>query len=122
MSEEIIRSCIDCGAESCEKMDGKNPPFCLTTNLDPALLEEVMLLYTEDEWNQKVTLASAGVEADFYGKATRVEEIVQFAKRIGAKRIGIATCLGLLNESRIAAKIFSHMPLFLAASCRSSLS
>ncbi len=106
MSEDIIRSCIDCGAESCEKMDGKNPPFCLTTNLDPALLEEVMLLYTEDEWNEKVTLASAGVEADFYGKATRVEEIVQFAKRIGAKRIGIATCLGLLNESRIAAKIF----------------
>jgi len=106
MSEEIIRSCIDCGAESCHKMDGKNPPFCLTTHLDPKLLEEVMLLYTEDDWNRKVTLASATVEADFYCKATRVEEIVEFARRIEAKRIGIATCLGLLNEARIAARIF----------------
>ena len=105
MSEEL-RSCVDCGAESCHKMDGKNPPFCLTTHLDPALLEEVMLLYTEDDWNQKVTQASASVEADFYCKATRVEEIVEFARRIGAKRIGIATCLGLLNEARIAARIF----------------
>jgi len=106
MSEEITRSCIDCGAESCHKMDGKNPPFCLTTNLDPELLEEVMLLYTEDDWNRKVTLASATVEADFYCKMTRVEEIMEFAKRIGAKKIGIATCLGLLNEARIAARIF----------------
>jgi len=106
MNDEIIRSCIDCGAESCHKMDGKNPPFCLTTNLDPELLEEVMLLYTEDDWNQKVTLASATVEADFYCKMTRVEEIIEFARRIGAKKIGIATCLGLLSEARIAARIF----------------
>ena len=87
-------------------MDGKNPSFCLTTHLDPALLEEVMLLYTEDDWNQKVTQASATVEADFYCKATRVEEIMEFARRIDAKRIGIATCLSLLNEARIAARIF----------------
>ena len=105
MSEEL-RSCIDCGSGSCNNMDGKNPPFCLTTHLDPALLEEVMLLYTEDDWNQKVTQASATVEADFYCKATRVEEIMEFARRIDAKRIGIATCLGLLNEARIAARIF----------------
>lgn len=106
MNEEMIRSCIDCGAESCHKMDGKNPPFCLTTSLDPELLEEVMLLYTEDDWNHQVTLASATVEADFYCKLTRVEEIIEFARRIGAKKIGIATCLGLLNEARIAARIF----------------
>jgi len=106
MSEEILRSCVDCGAESCHKMDGKNPPFCPTTHLDPELLKEVMLLYTEDEENARVTMASATVEAEFYCKATRVEETLEFAKRIGAKRIGIATCLGLLNESRIVARIF----------------
>ena len=46
--EEILRSCIDCGAESCEKLDGKNPPFCLTTHMDGDLLRETMALYTED--------------------------------------------------------------------------
>jgi uncharacterized metal-binding protein len=30
---------------------------------------------------------------------------VEFAKRIGAKKIGIATCVGLIEESRIFARI-----------------
>jgi len=34
-----------------------------------------------------------------------VEEIIAFAKRIGAKKIGIATCIGLMNEAKIFAKI-----------------
>lgn len=104
--EEIVRSCIDCGAKSCELQNGKNPPFCLTTQLDETLLHETMAFYTEDEVNAVLTKASAEVEAEYYCKATRIEEIVQFAKRIGAKRIGIATCIGLLSEARTAARIF----------------
>ena len=38
-------------------------------------------------------------------KHTRVEEIMDFAKKINAKKIGIATCVGLLKESRILADI-----------------
>ena len=41
----------------------------------------------------------------YYCKATRAEEIVLFAKRIGAKRIGIATCRGLIQEARTFAKV-----------------
>lgn len=106
MSEDIQRSCIDCGTESCDRMDGKNPPFCTTTHLDPALLEEAMRLYTEDPWNAKATKVAAEVEAEFYCQKTRVEEIVEFARRMEVRRIGIATCIGLLEESRIAARIF----------------
>lgn len=104
--EEILRSCIDCGAESCEKLDGKNPPFCLTTHMDGDLLRETMALYTEDEENAAVTRGSAEVETEYYCKATRIEEIVHFAGRMGYKKIGIATCIGLLNEARIAARVF----------------
>lgn len=104
--EEILRSCIDCGAESCEKLDGKNPPFCLTTHMDGDLLRETMALYTEDEENAAVTRASAEVETEYYCKATRIEEIVHFAGRMGYKKIGIATCIGLLNEARIAVRVF----------------
>ena len=104
--EEILRSCIDCGVESCEKLDGKNPPFCLTTHMDGDLLRETMALYTEDEENAAVTRASAEVETEYYCKATRIEEIVHFAGRMGYKKIGIATCIGLLNEARIAARVF----------------
>ena len=39
---------------------------------------------------------------------TRVEEIITFAEKIGAKKIGIATCVGLLKESRILASILRN--------------
>ena len=108
MADNMERSCIDCGAKSCDRMDGGNPPFCLTTGLDQDVLQEAMLLYTEDDWNAAVTRAAAEVEAEFYCRMTRVEEIMEFARRIGAKKLGIATCLGLLAEARTAARIFRH--------------
>ena len=52
---------------------------------------------------------SAEVECDYYCKMTRVQETVEWAKRMGAKKIGIASCAGLLKESRVLTKILrSH--------------
>ena len=68
-------------------------------------IDQVVSLYMNNRTNRKVSVASAEIEGEFYGKYTRVEEIVEFAKRIGAKKIGIATCIGLIEESRIFARI-----------------
>jgi uncharacterized metal-binding protein len=67
-------------------------------------IEKVRHLYEEDE-NNKVSVISAQIENEFYLKYTRVEEVVEFAKRMGFKKIGIATCVGLIEESRIFARI-----------------
>ncbi|MBP1763686.1 MAG: hypothetical protein H6Q65_744 [Firmicutes bacterium] len=98
-------SCTDCGAGSCFKGDGNFPEFCLTTHLTDKEIEKIVDLYTNDEEVKRLAIAGAEVEGGFYGKYTRVEEIMEFARRIGAKKIGIATCAGLLNESRIFARI-----------------
>lgn len=98
-------SCIDCGVVDCQERNGNAPVFCLTTQLTETELDEIAKLYTEDAENQHITVASATVESAGYGHWTRVEEIMQFAKRMGYHRIGIATCVGLLEESRIFARI-----------------
>lgn len=103
---EFCGSCVDCAVKSCSRMDGKNPAFCLTTHMDEEALAEAMLLYTEDDWNRQTAISAAEVEAEFYCKMTRVEEIMEFARRMGFHRIGIATCVGLLAEARTAARIF----------------
>ncbi len=95
---QIRLSCADCSISNCNKMDKHYPEFCLTTNIDEKLLDQVIRLYEEEE-NHKVTLAAAGVESDYYCQMCRVEETIEFAKRIGAKKIGIATCVGLINET-----------------------
>lgn len=72
--------------------------------MEPELLQGALDCYDEEE-NRRIMVNAANVESEFYGKMTRVEETVEFAKRIGAKKIGIATCMGLLEEAKIFTKI-----------------
>lgn len=89
---------------NCSKRNAVYPEFCLTTALTEEEIQETKMLY-ENKINKKISVVSAEVEGEFYGKFTRVDEIMEFAKRMGMKKIGVATCVGLMEESRIFAKI-----------------
>lgn len=117
--KKVLHSCVDCGVTNCNKMDKYYPDFCLTTAMDETLLGEVIRLY-DDEENKKVTLAAAGVGSDYYCQMCRVEETIEFAKRIGAKKIGIATCVGLIRETRTLTNILrSHGFEVYGVACKS---
>lgn len=103
MSEKKF-SCIDCGVTNCNLMDGQYPDFCLSTHLDEKVLNEAMDCY-KDGIDRKMSQVSAGVEHDGYCHWTRLEETIVFARRMGFTKIGIATCVGLINESRKLAQI-----------------
>ncbi|MCM1579411.1 MAG: DUF1847 domain-containing protein [Ruminococcus sp.] len=98
-------SCVDCGILNCAKRTGQYPEFCPTAALTDEEINEVTALYKNNRINKKIAVAAAEVEGGFYGRYTRVEEIIEFARKIGAKKIGIATCIGLIEESRIFARI-----------------
>lgn len=98
-------SCTDCRVPNCYRKKGTYPQFCLTTNTHGEEFEETNELYRSDEFVSKFALAAAEIEGSYFGKLTRVEEIIVFAKKIGAKKIGIATCVGLISEAKIFAKI-----------------
>ena len=102
MSE--TRSCVDCGVLNCKTGASEYPEFCLTAELAPETIEKVRRLYEEEE-NNRVSVISAQIENEFYLRYTRVEEVVEFAGRMGYRKIGIATCVGLIEESRILARI-----------------
>ncbi|MBQ6314661.1 MAG: DUF1847 domain-containing protein [Mogibacterium sp.] len=98
------KSCIDCGILNCHKRDKEYPDFCLTTELSEETIEKVRKLY-EDEENNKVSVVSAEIENDYYLQYTRLQELMEFANRMGFHKIGIATCVGLIDESRTLARI-----------------
>lgn len=114
MTKENIRfSCVDCKVCSCTEEDGIYPEFCPTaalmeSGLDNSIFDEAIDLYVDDPEVNKVTVAAAEVELENYCKMTRVEEIAEFASKIGAKKLGIATCIGLIKESAVAARIFRN--------------
>ena len=105
MDRDKVLSCIDCGVINCRKGDDAYPDFCLTTGLEEDVLQEAMAEYEKDDIN-RIAVTAAEVEADHYCEMTRVEETMEFARGIGAKKLGIATCVGLIQEARTAAKIF----------------
>jgi uncharacterized metal-binding protein len=93
-------SCTSCGLYGCNDPDGKKPSSCLTLAAQDQLTE-VLDLYHKDDENRKFAQASAEIEGLYYGKMTRAEEVIAFAKRIGVTKVGIASCLGLIDEARI---------------------
>lgn len=101
------KTCIDCGILHCRLMEHEFPEFCPTLEMTDEFIDSAMELY-EDPLNSKITIAAAEVEAEFYCQITRIEEIMEFSRKIGAKKLGIATCIGLMKEARTAAKIFRH--------------
>lgn len=111
-------SCVDCGVMNCRTLTKHWPEFCLTTALDPEELDQVQALYQEPE-NHAISVASAQVEYEGYCKLTRVEEIIAVARKLNAKKLGIATCAGLIEESRTLAKILrAHGFEVYAAICK----
>ena len=54
-----------------------------------------------DDPANKVLMAAAAQVSDTTRFNTRVQDTMKFAKYIGARKIGIATCTALVSESRI---------------------
>lgn len=105
--ENKILSCIDCAVTNCNLQDKEYPDFCLTTHMDEEVLADAMRLYEEDE-NRRSMIAAGEVEHDHYLQYTRIEEIMAYAKKMGCQKIGIATCVGLIAESRTLASILRY--------------
>ena len=98
-------SCSDCGLLNCYRHDKRFPDFCLTKGADHEAVRKISRRYRGRNPDAVIARAAAEVEGVYYGKLTRVEEIIAFANRIGAKRIGIATCIGLIEETRVFVKV-----------------
>ena len=105
MPKKPNHSCSECGLLNCYRRDQHFPDFCLTEGADREVVEGVSKIYRGKSQDAVIARAAAEVEGTYYGKLTRVEEIIAFAHRIGAKRLGIATCIGLIQETRIFVKI-----------------
>jgi len=68
---------------------------------EPAILSTAEEAYLSQDDLREFALAAARTEAAGYCRQPRVEEIMNFARRIGARRLGVASCIGLIQEARM---------------------
>lgn len=73
---------------------------------NPCITTDSAALYG-DPTDRKLFKTAADVEALFYKEACRVDETMEFARRLGFKKLGLAFCIGFLEEVRILAEIMS---------------
>ena len=51
---------------------------------------------------------SAKIEAEYYMKKTRLEELIMYAEQMGYNRLGLAFCIGFSDEARTIHEILSR--------------
>lgn len=95
----------------------RGPGFC-PSKVDDAAIDAAGRVY-QDPFVREVAYASALVESEGYCKWSRVEEIVALAKKLGFKRIGIATCISFVDLAHtLSAILESHGFIVASAACK----
>jgi uncharacterized metal-binding protein len=106
-----VRACRQGEAEA------KGPGFC-PSKVDPDTQAAARALYDDPE-TLRVARESAIVEAEGYCKWTRVEEVVQFSKRMGYRKIGIANCISFVDHAYVLTGILeSHGFEVVSVACK----
>lgn len=77
--------------------------------------EQVAEKYTDEE--RALMVAAAKTESRNYLKMTRLEESLYFAQQMGAKKVGIAFCIGLANEAKFIAQYFMNAGMQVESIC-----
>lgn len=107
MSDSKGPVCVSCRVAACDAQPGtKVPPSFCPMVAEPELLRLVEETCRSDDGLRRMAVESARTEAAGYCVATRVEETMDFARRMGWRRLGIAHCIGLTQEARTAREIF----------------
>jgi uncharacterized metal-binding protein len=120
MGEPKDPKCAVCGINILEKAcffeSGKGPDSCPTLGFED-LVQEARTEYEKPGVREFARLASVQ-EGECYldrdrqpfvlhCSKTRIQEICEFAQKIGVKKLGLAFCVGLAQEARIAHEIFT---------------
>ena len=101
-----IMKCESCGHHDC--YGGKD---CFE------LRERSLSAYRNEE-TLALTRTATALESRYYGKLTRLEEVMRFVEEMGWSHIGIAFCIGLAEEAKVLAEALKLRFDVSAACCK----
>ena len=73
--------------------------------VSPEIEKQAKELYKNDEYVKKSTGVASTVEAQGYIKWPRLKDTIEYAKGMDYKKLGIAYCVGLMDEAKKVAEI-----------------
>jgi uncharacterized metal-binding protein len=109
--------CPVCGVQACSQGPGASLPSFCPGQTHPEALAAAREVYQNDEQTRRLSVAAAQVEAEGYCRWPRVQEVMAFARRLGATHLGIAHCAGLIREARLLLDILEANGLSVSGVC-----
>ncbi len=97
-------TCANCTVHACERHEFENlPKNCPMQNREN--LDNILKDYMEPDTNE-FSIKAASLEADGYLQWPRLKETIEFCKRMGYQKVGMAFCGGLKKEAKVVADLF----------------
>ncbi len=102
----MIYDCAKCSIHACRsgKLDRlpKNCPMRAE-----AFQKEAFAEYEKEE-NHDFYVNSSCIESEGYGQWTRMQEILEFCRKMHYTKIGLAFCIGLRNEAKVVDRYYEQ--------------
>lgn len=118
--DQELPGCARCPFEPqgriCQNEEGKAPPFCPTVNKEAVIARALEELKKPEilEFALQASIQEGEGYADKelgYALArpckTRIVEIIEFARKMKYKKIGLVFCMGLRSEAKVVEKILA---------------
>ena len=100
----MFYTCADCSILACAGGTAKEMPLnCPMRQMD---MRKAFLPEYEKVENHRFYVQSSSIEAEGYCQWPRLKETVEFCRKMGYQKIGIAFCKGLRKEAAVVAGIF----------------
>ncbi len=130
--ENNIPGCAKCSFKMsdrlCKKKDGKSPAGCPTKNKQN-LIKNCLDEYEKPEILEFARQASIQESDGYAGRElgyehlrpqkTRMEETIEFSRKMKYQRLGLVFCVGLRKEARVVEKLLSsHGFVVISAICK----
>lgn len=96
---------------SCTKLECRHgypegiPSWCAATRFQTEI-EETKMEYSSSN-NLDIYLAAGKTISSGYGRWSRIQEAIEFAKELKLKKIGLASCTALVSELRLVTELFT---------------
>jgi len=124
---DVKIECAKCTKVVCDSKQFDQGPSNCPTKVRRDIIKQATAEYNKPEVREFARQASIQ-EFECYlnlpegstPRNPRVEEVVQFAKKMGYKKLGIAFCGGLRNEAKILTKILENRGFDVASVCCSA--
>ncbi|HZK66962.1 MAG TPA: DUF1847 domain-containing protein [Chloroflexota bacterium] len=110
-----MTACATCGVYDCRTGVMETAPSHCPMKQHPDVVD-TRTIYTDPAVREMARVAAL-VESTGYCKWTRVEETMQFARRMGIKKLGVAYCVGLRREVRSLHKVLRANGFEVSSAC-----